>query len=127
MPWEERYATGHPEIDRQHRILFGMIDMVPANTQMEYADGVQVVLDLMKYVVQHFGYEERLMQTHGYPDIAAHRALHSELGLSVQRLRDGMAEGSIDQTELRGFLDSWLQHHIGGNDVQLAAFLAGRS
>lgn len=127
MPWEERYATGHPEIDRQHRILFGMIDMIGADAQMDYADGVQVVLDLMKYVVQHFGYEERLMQTYSYPEAATHRGLHADLGLSVQRLRDGMAEGSIDQTELRTFLDDWLQHHIGGNDRQLAVFLAGRT
>lgn len=127
MPWEERYATGHPEIDRQHRILFGMIDLIGADAQMDYADGVQVVLDLMKYVVQHFGYEERLMQTYAYPEVATHRHLHAELGLSVQRLRDGMVDGTIDAAELRAFLDGWLQHHIGGNDRQLAVFLAGRT
>jgi len=126
MPWHERYATGHPEIDRQHRVLFGMIDTIGDAGQMDYGDGVQVVLDLMKYVVQHFGYEEGLMQTYGYPDAEAHRGLHADLGRTVQRLRDGMVDGSIDQAELKRFLDDWLQHHIGDNDRRLAGFLAGR-
>lgn len=126
MPWNDQYATGHAEIDRQHRVLFGLIDQVNAAHSDDYGDGVQTVLDLIKYVIQHFGYEDDLMVQSAYPDMGAHRDAHIALNRSVTRFREGLLEGTLNNAELRSFLDQWLQHHIGESDKRLALFLAGK-
>lgn len=127
MPWTDRYRTGHDEIDRQHRVLFDLIDRIREEGEDPFGDGVQVVLDLIKYVIQHFGYEEDLMARLAYPDAGAHRGSHAALSRQVVQLRDAIVAGTIETDTLRTFLDDWLQHHIGENDKKFAAFLAGRS
>lgn len=126
MPWDERYRTGHPEIDRQHRVLFDLIDRVRAEGEDPFGEGVQVVLDLIKYVVQHLGYEEELMHRLAYPEAAGHLQAHRDLTRQVMEMRDGIIGGHLDTGRLQDFLEAWLVHHIGDTDRCLAAFLAGR-
>lgn len=42
MPWLEQYATGHVEIDRQHHVLFGLIDRVNAAHSDDYGVGIRI-------------------------------------------------------------------------------------
>lgn len=127
MLWDDSLATGHAEIDRQHRVLFALIDRVKElEGRPDFGKGVQVVLDLIKYVVQHFGSEEELMARHGYPGRDAHRRTHAELTAHVIRLRASIAAGTLDTAELQLFLDGWINNHIGSEDRELAGYLAGR-
>lgn len=126
--WNDSLITGHPEIDRQHRVLFSIIDRVENNKEGEDLGAwVLVVLDLIKYVVQHFGFEDDLMIRHGYPNSDGHRKSHALLTAHVTRLRSGIAGGRVDTGELKLFLDGWIQHHIGHEDRQLATFLVGKN
>lgn len=120
MPWDELFRTGHPEIDRQHQVLFGLIDRVNTGDTSDYAQGIQVVLDLIAYVIQHFAFEEDLMTKHVYPDATAHCAAHQLLRERVGKLRDDLGTGQVDSAALQAFLDDWLRHHIGGEDIRLA-------
>jgi hemerythrin-like metal-binding protein len=128
MPWDERPETGHAEIDSQHRVIFALIDRVEeVERSPDIRKSVQVVLDLVKYVVQHFGSEEELMTLHAYPGRDEHRRSHAQLSAHVVKLRQDIAAGNFDAAELRLFLDGWINSHIGNEDRHLAAFLAGRS
>jgi hemerythrin-like metal-binding protein len=126
MPWDPSFATGFAEIDRQHRILFGLIDQVEAAGARDFDGGVQVVLDLVKYVIEHFAYEEEQMERHGYPGRAAHLLAHESLVSEVSAFRDQLTTGDLDLTRLHRFLDGWIKHHIGGEDVRLGRFLNER-
>lgn len=127
MSWNERPATGHAEIDGQHRVIFALIDRVEASEfTPDIRNGIQVVLDLIKYVVQHFGSEEELMTIHAYPGRDEHRRSHAQLSAHVVKLRASIAAGNFDAGELRLFLNGWINLHIGDEDMRLAAFLAGR-
>jgi len=57
MPWDQRFTVGHAGIDSQHRILIDLLDQVQAAGDDDFELSVSVVLDLAKYVIQHFGYE----------------------------------------------------------------------
>ena len=124
MPWDELFRTGHPELDRQHQVLFGLIDRVNAGCTVDFDQGIQVVLDLIAYVIQHFSYEEGLMASRAYPEAASHIAAHDELRARVGQLRDSLAAGEIDHASLQSFLDDWLRHHIGASDLRLARYVA---
>jgi hemerythrin-like metal-binding protein len=127
MPWDPSFATGHDGIDFQHRILFGLIDKVQTASGDDFADGVQVVLDLVKYVIEHFAYEQELMERLAYPAREAHLRAHAELIAQVQTFRDQVVSGDLSLPRLHAFLDGWIQHHIGGEDIRLGAFLHGRT
>lgn len=123
----ERPETGHAEIDAQHRVIFALIDRVEAaESNPDIRNGVQVVLDLITYVVRHFGAEEELMTIHSYPGRDEHRRSHAQLSAHVVKLRAGIAAGNFDAAELRLFLSGWISLHIGDEDMRLAAYLTGR-
>jgi hemerythrin len=128
MSWNERPETGHAEIDRQHRVIFDLIDRAEeVERSPDIRKGVQVILDLIKYVVQHFGSEEELMAHCAYPGRDEHRRSHAQLSTHVVKFRASIAAGKFDAAELRLFLDGWVNSHIGDEDRRLAAFLARHS
>lgn len=127
MSVPERPETGHAEIDAQHRVIFALIDRVDAaESSSDLRHGIQVVLDLITYVVRHFGSEEELMTHHAYPGRDEHRRSHALLSAQVVTLRARIAAGDYDPAGLRRFLNDWINSHIGDEDMRLAAFLAGR-
>jgi hemerythrin-like metal-binding protein len=128
MALNERPETGHGEIDSQHQVIFGLIDRVEeVERSHDLRTGVQVVLDLIKYVIQHFGSEEELMTRHGFPGRDEHRKSHAHLSAHVVKLRASISAGRFDAAELRLFLNGWINSHIGDEDMRLAAFLTKHS
>lgn len=72
----------------------------------------------------HFASEERLMQAHGYPEYAEHKAAHDALTSQVGELQKDFETGHGGLTVgLLQFLKNWLQHHIGGTDRKIVEFL----
>ncbi|MBN8524560.1 MAG: bacteriohemerythrin [Planctomycetes bacterium] len=122
MPWSDSHRTGHAEIDRQHRVLFAMIEDLLRPGEWERRNAA--VLELVSYVVQHFAYEESLMQAHPVADAAEHRREHASLTTTATALRDAHACGDVDEALLQRFLREWLRHHIDARDRTLAAAIA---
>lgn len=126
MPWDQRLSIGHASIDRQHRILIDLLDQVQASGDADFETGVSVVLDLAKYAVTHFEYEQMLMDRHGYPGSEAHRIEHAGLVAQVQGFLDQLRSGELSRPQLHALLVDWVRNHIGAEDVRLGVFLAGR-
>lgn len=126
MPWDERFATGHPELDRQHRVLFDLIDRIGTTEGGVFKPDKHATLDLLEAILQHFGYEDGLMLRFAFPEAEAHRATHRSLGHLIIKLREDVINGSLDHAEFQRFLDDWWREHVDGSDQRLAAFLAGR-
>jgi hemerythrin-like metal-binding protein len=124
--WSTRYATGHGGIDDQHRVLFKLLDKVRAGLEAPHHGGCrQIVLDLFKYVVEHFGYEADLIEASSYPDRARHLAEHAGLIRQAQAFKAQIFADQDARLEFASFLAGWVEHHIASEDVNLAKHLAG--
>ena len=121
LTWSDSYSVGVKTIDRQHSSLFAIVNEL--HTAMMKGQAKTVVgplLDkLVKYTVEHFAYEERMMAASKFPGLAAHRAHHNDLtrqvGEFMARFRRGDSALNI---ELLRFLSDWLTKHIQHEDKE---------
>jgi len=132
LQWTSDFSVGETTIDRQHMELFQRFnDLLDACRQGRGKERISLLLDFLdQYVVFHFRTEEDLMQRHGFPEAAAHRAQHAHFidqlhGLRSELQQEGPSTAvlvSTNETVLR-----WLIDHIRKTDTHLGAFLRGRA
>jgi hemerythrin-like metal-binding protein len=124
--WDAKYCLNIEEVDRQHRHLFALFNMLyDAMQEGRATDVIDDVLDqLVYYTDYHFKHEEALFRQYRYPEAAAHTAEHEQLTRQAkelaQRLRGGRSDVSMATLK---FLCDWLNHHILGSDKKFAPFL----
>lgn len=117
--WNSRFETGLPIIDTQHKALFDAVnrlaDSFKAGTSKQ---AVKDSMDfLVKYTVEHFQTEEKVMKDMGYPKLTSHMAEHAQLVAKAQELQAKLAEGKPVTMEVSKFLADWLKHHINEVDM----------
>ncbi len=119
-------VLGHPVVDSQHGLLFGIIDnlrryRIGGEVNVPWQDLLE---QLEAYMVFHFTTEERLMAEAGYPHINEHRQLHHSALEAVRQFEAELSENSFLPAEpVDQFLDRWVQEHIGGVDRRMVEFL----
>ena len=117
-----------PSIDAQHKKLVDYINAVHRAARSNDMAAVLTVFGQLKtYTVEHFGYEERLFDLHGYPEGAQHKDVHRRF---VQRVLEWEQQASggnptVVMEILRGLVD-WLVSHIMKVDKRYEAFLRER-
>lgn len=129
ISWREELAVGDERIDSQHKELLGRFDLLLGACRS--GEGKQELVRLIEfldqYVVQHFGDEERLQQSAGYPDFEAHRAQHIAFIKRIADLKrsiDEEGEIQIDHVlATNKLLLDWLVKHISSSDKALGKFL----
>ncbi|HET97260.1 MAG TPA: bacteriohemerythrin [Desulfurivibrio alkaliphilus] len=124
--WKEDYSVNIREIDDQHKELVAMInELHEAMMQQRAKDILGKILNrLASYCASHFATEERLMQTHGYPDYAAHKVKHDKMTAKVLALQSDLKANKLNLTvEVSQFLRDWLDKHILGTDKKYSAHL----
>ncbi|MDR0563465.1 MAG: bacteriohemerythrin [Azoarcus sp.] len=127
LQWSDRFSVGIPEIDKQHKMLFELIDKLHAAIfQHKGTSACAEVLDeLIEYTRIHFSLEQRLMHMGKYPGYEAHCALHRELVQDVESLVEKIHSGrTAISFELLHFLRTWLTKHILGEDKKYGEFFA---
>ena len=125
--WDKILSVGDDEIDRDHRILVNLFNMLNhAVTEGDGPDYLAAVLEeLVNCTVWHFSHEERLMLRYGYEGYAEHREEHQELINSVKELQQKIHQaGNIVPEEDLVFLERWLTGHILSTDMKLGSYLA---
>ena len=122
--WEDRFETGIPLIDDQHRALFGAINALGESFKAGYAsDQVKESLDfLAHYTLEHFDSEERHMREMGYPNLQEHIQEHTQMLARVQDLQVRQEGGFMVTADVALFFADWLAHHINEVDMGYVAF-----
>jgi hemerythrin len=129
---DPRYRVGIPQVDREHQRLFDIIAEVDRALDAADRESVAEALrhaigDLIDYTRSHFTSEEALMASAGYPALAAHRELHSELLRRVSEMRMRVELGDEAAIlDLSRFLAAWLTEHIQSADREFGQFVADR-
>jgi hemerythrin len=129
VSWDPALAVGHDQIDAQHQELFRRFDaLVAAMESGPSAEIGELFAFLARYVVDHFGAEEKLMDETKYPGAGVHKAAHArfvrELGDLVAFYEANGASRAV-AVKTRTWIGGWLRAHIMGVDLGLARFLRG--
>lgn len=129
LTWNLAYSTGLEWQDNQHRELFERINaLLDALGSSEGQSPIgEVVTFLEKYIIAHFGDEERWMIQYKLPCYRAHKAAHDGFIRSFGELKAGMSQGATPLTitiKLQELLTRWLIDHIGKADTAFARELA---
>lgn len=121
--WNDKYLTGHAEIDAQHRHLFDVLNRLYTALKEQRGDaGIQVALDeLADYVQVHFATEERVMRDNDYPGLDEHSAAHARFTREVGSMRQ--RGPYMHAFELLNFIGYWIVDHVGHADVAIGKHL----
>ncbi|MDI6729156.1 MAG: bacteriohemerythrin [Thermodesulfovibrionales bacterium] len=124
--WSDKYSVNINEIDSQHKKLVDMLNSL--HDSMKAGKGNEVLgktlTELIQYVGTHFATEERLLSTHGYPELNVHKSEHAKLTQKAIELQKDFQQGApVLTVEVLGFLKDWLQNHILGTDKKYSQFL----
>ena len=121
--WNDRFLTGEPVVDSEHKELIRIINWVALlQSREERTTEVQDVLEeLVQYAVKHFSHEEQLMLESACDSrhVDMHRAIHRDFAQQITAMRQ-ISIGSTDTEFLLRFLTSWLAYHILGIDQSMA-------
>ncbi|MBI1194886.1 MAG: bacteriohemerythrin [Gammaproteobacteria bacterium] len=127
--WDDRFETGIPEIDEQHRKLVGLINtlgrILTTETDTEFFEAALFAVfdELTAYVDYHFRFEERLMESHHCQQEheQEHRKAHAEFSQYIAKARSDAGEHPAEVTgRALTFLSKWLMTHIVGTDMRMA-------
>ncbi len=129
LTWTPALSVGVPQMDEQHQILIGLTNRL--EDAMRDAKGNEVLGEVLAalalYVQTHFGAEERLMAAAGYPELAAHQAVHEAMTRQVLAIQRSHQLGRALTIQTLHFLGDWVEKHIKGTDMRYAALLGSRS
>ena len=122
----EPVSTGILVVDDQHRALLEMI--LQLEVAMSAGRGHEAIPSLFsslkRYVDFHFGTEERLMRSFGYPLAESHAIQHrlmiEALGRAELRHTSGDSRMAVEVLDL---MTEWRDHHIPSWDAPMGAFL----
>ena len=103
LQWSETYECGHEEIDQQHRNLFATVNnllQLDSSGADKKAIGTAVE-SLLADTVEHFQFEEHILNQIEYPDAPAHIQAHQRL---LDRANILLAQFQRDGADLAALL-----------------------
>jgi len=123
--WDNSIALGIPTIDAQHKALFGWINTLDESLKSGDASEAvgEIIWNLISYVTEHFGEEERLMLSCHYTGLAAHRKEHDQFVARLQEIQVKHINGNEMGEDVLDFLVDWLVCHIKGTDQGYSRFI----
>lgn len=129
MQWSPLFSVKIKKFDDQHMKLVDMVNQLHDAMKAGQGNAVlgTVLQSLIAYTATHFKDEEQMMQAHGYPDLARHKAEHEKLVKQVLDLQQKFQSGaSVLTMTVMSFLKDWLMTHIQGEDKKYGVFLNGK-
>ncbi|MGF6148883.1 McHr [Kingella potus] len=115
--WTPDLDSGITLVDEQHKILVRCInELHEANSRKDFGAEGKIIEDLIRYTVEHFTDEERLMDEAGYPLSKQHKTIHQRFVDKVGEMQKSHQAGEDIGQELLDVLHSWLFTHISHHD-----------
>lgn len=124
--WQDSLSVGVPSIDRQHKVLIGLInDLHIAIDTDKGADVAKFILGkLINYAKAHFIYEESLFKGQNYIATEEHLASHRRIEAQLDELNEKSKDSNYNlPEELMEFLKNWLNNHILKEDMGYSELL----
>ena len=127
IEWNDKLQTGVEWLDGQHKELVDKLnELITAMEEGRGRSEVERTLEFLdRYVVDHFGDEEKTMEQFAYPDIDLHKLEHVKFKVRLRSLKSDLYSRNVEIVPklLKEELAAWLDAHIGDVDQKLGEFL----
>ena len=127
--WNASLELKISSIDSQHQKLVEYINELYDAMMAGKGNDVlgSVFQKLITYTQDHFAYEEKLFETHGYSETSQHAKAHASLKSTVSDFYTKFQKGEMAvSSELMNFLKEWLMNHILKEDKAYVPFLKNK-
>ncbi|AWK88831.1 bacteriohemerythrin [Azospirillum thermophilum] len=129
VAWDETMSVGVAILDDDHKKLLDMFNgLLRTGITAGNRDDLCALLgSLRAYTTVHFAREEEWMESHGFPELPAHKAAHRYFVEEVEKLHRDF-EGSnttMLRVDLILLLKEWFIEHIQHVDAQYRPYGGG--
>lgn len=115
--WKDSLNTGIAEIDEQHRRIAHHINtLYEAQNTGDRGEVERVLEGLLEYTINHFTFEENLMEEAKYEFLRPHQHVHELFCKRIAEYRGRFANKEDITEELLKMLRKWLRDHIEKED-----------
>lgn len=116
--WTSDLDTGFEDIDDQHRRMVDYINALYEAKQTDDKEGIEREFqNLIDYTVEHFSYEEMMLEEAQYRLLEPHRKVHKNFVTKMNTYQARYHNGDVEALdELINLLEGWLFRHIRIND-----------
>lgn len=122
MIWTDDLNTGIPEIDAENQKIVTYINTLADAKASGDQDALPTTIDnLLDYVVNHFLFEEHMMEQANYQFRASHEAFHEMFAKKLADLRGRCNSGDDVTDDLIKLLSDWVNVHIRHEDQKYAS------
>lgn len=129
IAWTEEFTVGVVALDAQHRRIVGMINRLAREPAAPTGDATvsDVLTAMTRYAEEHFRFEERLLEEHGYPGLTQQREEHRAFRMKTADLCNAAMDGTNAAPDvLLAYLRDWWTRHILEEDMRYKPFFAAR-
>lgn len=126
LEWNSKWNSGDKHIDAQHRELLELSNrLLSLSLSNDDYNKIQIYLDLViKYIEDHFAYEENFQKEIGYPDVKEHAEIHKHLVEKAMRIKTSYLSGKIRPSEFFSFmLDDIVVGHLQEQDTKFFPYI----
>ena len=127
--WSEKLSTGIIWQDMQHKELVTKLnELYEAIIKKHDTTTIKETIKFLdKYVIDHFGTEEKYMTEYDFPEAEEHIKEHHNFIKDYDLLKDYYENPTeLSATVLCFDLNQWLATHIRETDLKLGVFLKSR-
>jgi hemerythrin len=129
VSWDEKYSTGIPLIDNQHKELFSLTNELfkACRDRDDTLKGIfkDTMSRMVEYVRFHFGVEQELLQRINYPEYHEHKKQHDELIRDILDTVKDYGEGKkFVPNHFVRTLREWILSHIALTDKRYATYIS---
>ncbi|MBN2341074.1 MAG: bacteriohemerythrin [Deltaproteobacteria bacterium] len=118
--WKEEYSVDVPLLDNQHKYMFEQGKKI---SHLQPEQTKKLVVDLYRYIMQHFTAEEAHMKEIEFPELEEHRRLHENIIDQLNQMTTGFEPSERNTLKLKLFIFNWLQTHILKHDKKYFEFV----
>jgi diguanylate cyclase (GGDEF)-like protein/hemerythrin-like metal-binding protein len=107
LVWRKVYECGNADIDREHRELFELANVLfdptiaPESSSRDFGTAID---RLLAHVTRHFANEEVILNAHGYRRLSGHQSVHARLLADAGQLKAAALSGEKTVGDLREFI-----------------------
>jgi len=124
--WGENFSVNVVPMDDQHKNLVSIMDRLDAAIREQRSALMiePVINELFSSAALHTTAEEELLKISHYPELTAHKKMHSFFIREIFLLKHEFSSGrEMNARNVLRFIRDWFLHHISNADRKYGEFL----